>query len=294
MKPQLSSSIEVPNSSGTNAPTLSVPPNACDAHLHIYDARFPQTADAAALQALATVAEYRLLQQRLGTQRAVVVTPRNYGVDNQVTLDAIAQLGPTNTRGVAVLRSDVTDHTLRALDAGGIRGIRFSLYTAKNAAATFEMVEPLAKRIAALGWHVQLHWTADQIVEHAEMLKRLPARIVLDHMTRLPQPTGLAHPAVKVVEQLLANGRTWIKLSGAYLDSKVGEAGEFLDIDAVARHWIATAPHRLVWGSDWPHPTEKNKPNDANMLDMLARWTHQRSVIEQILVTNPAELYGFD
>ena len=263
MKQQLSSSIEVPNSSGTNAPTLSVPPNACDAHLHIYDARFPQTADAAALQALATVAEYRLLQQRLGTQRAVVVTPR-------------------------------TDHTLRALDAGGIRGIRFSLYTAKNAAATFEMVEPLAKRIAALGWHVQLHWTADQIVEHAEMLKRLPARIVLDHMTRLPQPTGLAHPAVKVVEQLLANGRTWIKLSGAYLDSKVGEAGEFLDIDAVARHWIATAPHRLVWGSDWPHPTEKNKPNDANMLDMLARWTHQRSVIEQILVTNPAELYGFD
>jgi predicted TIM-barrel fold metal-dependent hydrolase len=271
-----------------------MPLKACDCHLHIYDARFAQSVDAASLQDLATVNEYRLLQKRLGTERAVIVTPRSYGVDNDVTLDAIAQLGLDRARGVAVLRSDVSDTTLKALDAGGIRGVRFSLYTPKHAAASFDMVEPLAARIANLGWHLQLHWTADQIVEHEAMLKRLPTPIVLDHMTRLPQPLGLNHPAVKIVDHLLAQGRTWIKLSGAYLDSQVGEAGDFLDIDAVARHWITTAPNRLVWGSDWPHPTEMIKPNDANMLDMLARWTTERSVIEQILVTNPSELYGFD
>jgi predicted TIM-barrel fold metal-dependent hydrolase len=287
-------STPVPNSAGVNAPVLPMPLKACDCHLHIYDARFAQSVDAAALQDLATVNEYRLLQKRLGTERAVIVTPRSYGVNNDVTLDAIAQLGIDRTRGVAVLRSDVSDTTLKALEAGGIRGVRFSLYTPKHAAASFEMVEPLAARIASLGWHLQLHWTADQIVEHEVMLKRLPTPIVLDHMTRLPQPLGLAHPAVKIVEHLLAQGRTWIKLSGAYLDSQVGEAGDFLDIDAVARHWIATAPNRLVWGSDWPHPTETIKPNDANMLDMLARWTTERSVIEQILVNNPNELYGFD
>jgi D-galactarolactone isomerase len=283
----------VPNSAGVNAPVLPIPLKACDCHLHIYDARFAQSVDAAALQDLATVNEYRMLQKRLGTERAVIVTPRSYGVNNDVTLDAIAQLGTDRARGVAVLRSDVSDTTLKALDAGGIRGVRFSLYTPKHAAASFEMVEPLAARIANLGWHLQLHWTADQIVEHEAMLKRLPTPIVLDHMTRLPQPLGLKHPAVKIVEHLLAQGRTWIKLSGAYLDSQVGEEGDFLDIDAVARHWIATAPHRLVWGSDWPHPTETMKPNDANMLDMLARWTPDRSVIEAILVGNPIELYGF-
>ena len=234
------------------------------------------------------------MQKRLGTTRAVVVTPRNYGVENDVTLDAIAQLGSKSTRGVAVLRTDVTDATLKALHAGGIRGVRFSLYTPKNAAASFEMVEPLAARIVKLGWHLQLHWTADQIVEHESMLKRLPTQLVFDHMTRLPQPLGIGHPAVKIVEDLLAQGRTWIKLSGAYLDSQVGEAGQFLDIDPVARHWISTAPQRLVWGSDWPHPTEANKPNDANMMDMLTRWTSDRSVIEQILVSNPAALYGFE
>ena len=287
-------STPVPNSAGVNAPVLPMPLKACDCHLHIYDARFAQSVDAASLQDLATVNEYRLLQKRLGTERAVIVTPRSYGVDNDVTLDAIAQLGLDRARGVAVLRSDVSDTTLKTLDAGGIRGVRFSLYTPKHAAASFEMVEPLAARIANLGWHLQLHWTADQIVEHEAMLKRLPTPIVLDHMTRLPQPLGLNHPAVKIVDHLLAQGRTWIKLSGAYLDSQVGEAGDFLDIDAVARHWITTAPNRLVWGSDWPHPTEMIKPNDANMLDMLARWTTERSVIEQILVTNPSELYGFD
>jgi D-galactarolactone isomerase len=286
-------SIPVANSAGVNTPELHIPAKACDCHLHIYDARFPQSADAAALPGLATVNEYRLLQKRLGTERAVIVTPRNYGVDNDVTLDAIAQLGLDRARGVAVLRSDVSDATLKALHTGGIRGVRFSLYTPKNAAASFAMIEPLAARVVKLGWHLQLHWTADQIVEHEAMLKRLPTQIVFDHMARLPQPLGLAHPAVKIVEQLLEHGRTWVKLSGAYLDSQVGETGEFLDIDAVARHWIAAAPNRLVWGSDWPHPTETVKPNDANMLDMLARWSTERSVIEKILVSNPSELYGF-
>ena len=284
----------VPNSAGANIPNLAIPSKACDCHLHIYDERFSQVVQAAVLPGLATISEYRQLQRRLGTERAVIVTPRSYGTENDVTLDAIKQLGLDRTRGVAVLRDDVSEATLQKLDAGGIRGVRFSLYTPDHAAVSFKMVEPLAARLAALGWHLQLHWTADQIVEHEAMLKRLPTQIVFDHMARLPQPLGLSHPAVKIVEHLLAQGRTWLKLSGAYLDSQVGEAGDFLDIYAVARPWVTVAPQRLVWGSDWPHPTETRKPNDANMLDMLSRWTTERSVLEQILVSNPSELYGFD
>lgn len=284
----------VPNSSGTDSPSFNIPKNACDAHLHIYDDRFPQAVDAASGLELATVSAYRLLQKRLGTTRAVIVTPRSYGTDNRVTVDAIAQLGLNNARGVAVLRSDATDQTIDELDRAGIRGLRFSLYTPKNAAASFDMVESLANRIHRLDWHLQLHWTADQFVEHAEMLKRLPCKLVLDHMGRLPQPIGLNHPAVELIEQLLKKGNTWIKLSGAYLDSQVGESGDFSDVDAVACHWIALAPDRLVWGSDWPHPTEAHKPDDAKMLNRLTAWTSQRDILEKILVHNPAQLYGFE
>ena len=285
--------VVVPNTKGTQRPVLIVPENACDSHLHIYDDRFAQVVDAASAVENATVKEYRLLQQRLGTRRAIIVTPRSYGTDNRVTTDAIAQLGIENARGVAVLRSDATDETMDELDRAGIKGLRFSLYTPKNAAASFEMVEPLAKRIHRLGWHLQLHWTADQFVEHADMLKRLPCPLVLDHMGRLPQPIGLKHPAVALIERLLEQGKTWIKLSGAYLDSQLGESQSFSDVDAVARHWIAKAPDRLVWGSDWPHPTETHKPDDAKMLDRLSHWTSDREVIEKILVHNPARLYGF-
>lgn len=286
--------MNIPNTAGTQRPALQMPSLACDSHLHIYDSRFPTVVDAAHALEKATVSEYRQLQERLGTARAIIVTPRSYGVDNRVTVDAIAQLGVENARGVAVLRTDVTDAHLRELDKAGVRGIRFSLYTPTHAAASFDMVEALSHRIEPYGWHVQLHWTADQFIEHAAMLKRLPSRIVIDHMARLPQPAGVDHPAVQLAHTLIERGRTWVKLSGPYLDSQVGEQGQFRDIDAVAKHWIKTAPERLVWGSDWPHPTETIKPDDAKLLDLMARWTEDGAVIDRILVTNPAELYGFD
>jgi len=286
--------MSIPNTSGTQAPKLSVPAHACDCHMHIYDSKFPQASDAAALHAAASVEEYRLIQKRLGTSRTVVVTPRNYYTDNRVTLDAIERLGAANTRGIAVLRDDVSDETLQALHEGGIRGIRFSLYTPANAAASFEMVEPLAARVKDLGWHVQLHWTADQIAEHAEMLQRLASTIVFDHMGRMPQPAGVSHPAHAIIQHLLDKGKTWVKLSGPYLDTKLGRAGDYRDIDAVAQSWIAANADRMVWGSDWPHPTEHDKPDDAALMDLLGRWTADSTIIHKILVSNPEHLYGFD
>ena len=280
----------IPNTSGTGVPALKVPPLACDAHMHIYDRRFPVKGG---FVEGATVAEYRQLQRRLGTTRTVVVNPRASGIDNRVTLDAIAQLGIDCTRGVAVVNTSVTNAELHALHAGGIRGIRFTLYTLDNAPTTFDMVEPLARRIEPLGWHVQLHWTADQIAEHAGMLLRLPCTIVLDHLARLPQPAGLRHPAVSTICNLLDGGRTWIKLSGAYLDSAVGAAGNYADATTVARHWVAAAPERMVWGSDWPHPTETHKPDDGQLLDLMLQCADDNAMRERILVANPATLYDF-
>ena len=112
--------MNIPNTAGIAPPALRVPANACDAHLHIYDARFATVVDAAQALERATVREYRQLQQRLGTTRAVIVTPRSYGTDNRVTVDAIGQLGIHHARGVAVLRTDVTDAQLRQLDQAGI------------------------------------------------------------------------------------------------------------------------------------------------------------------------------
>jgi predicted TIM-barrel fold metal-dependent hydrolase len=281
----------VPNSAGDRPPRLAAPENACDCHMHIYDAaRFAPLRPAARMQAQASAAEYRLLQRRLGTRRVVIVTPAVYETDNRVTLDAIAQLG--DARGVAVVRPSVTDPELEALAAGGIRGIRFTQFDPATAVTTLDMIEPLAKRVADLGWHVQIHMRADQIAGAETLWDRLPATMVFDHMGRLPQPAGTDHPAFAIVRRLIDRGRTWVKLSGAYLDTEAGPPS-YADATAVARAYVAAAPERMVWGSDWPHPTETDKPDDAVLLDLVAAWVPDAATRRRVLVSNPETLYGF-
>src|SRR5215510_8341295 len=213
---------QVPNSVGTNPPKLKAPPNAADCHFHIYDpARFPMPPNPRAAPVNAAVPQYRLLQQRIGTTRAVIVQPRNYATDNRVTLDAIAQLGP-NARGVAVVNPSVTDAELKRFNEGGIRGIRFSLADPSSRAVTPDMVEPLAKRIADLGWHVQFNVDGAMIDEMEAILRRLPTPVVFDHLGHPPLPAGIEHSSHKIVRDMIDKGRTWVKVSGAYSNSKIG------------------------------------------------------------------------
>src|SRR4029453_4761400 len=143
----------VPNSAGTDLPQLKAPAGACDVHMHIYDAaRFPPARPGSRMQANATVEDYRRLQKRIGTERTVIVQPAAYSTDNRVTLDAIAQLG--NARGVAVVHPDVSYTEWRPLHDAGVRGIRFTVFDPTTAVTRIDMIEPLAERVAGLGWHV--------------------------------------------------------------------------------------------------------------------------------------------
>ncbi|HYC37866.1 MAG TPA: amidohydrolase family protein [Usitatibacter sp.] len=284
----------VPNSAGTSSPKAVAPGGACDSHIHIYDPRFEMPLPQRRPVANATVADYRLLQRRIGTSRAIVVQPAAFGTDNRVTVDAVQALGMDRARGVGVLHPDVTDAELHCLHAGGIRGLRFTLHDPRTAVTSPEMIEPLGRRIHELGWHVQLHLLADQLVDLGAIVDRLPGTVVIDHMARLPQPLGLAHPAFARLRGWLDNGRTWVKLSGAYLDTRTGPP-RYEDVGAVARELARIAPQRLVWGSDWPHPTEAgSKPDDAALFDLVREWTGSGALFERVLVDNPAKLYGFD
>ena len=285
--------IAVPNSLGTSIPRYKAPPDTCDSHIHIYDPRFPMKWPQLRAVTDASVEQLRLLQKRLGTTRAVVVQPAAYGTDNAVTVDAIAQLGIANARGIAVCHPTVTDTELVAMNKGGIRGLRFTLHEPRTAVTSVEMIEPLAHRAHRLGWHVQLHLRAEQIVLWAELIEKLPGTIVFDHMARLPQPQGPRHPALAIVKRLIDKGSTWVKLSGAYLETQVGPP-RYADVKNVARTLVEYAPERCVWGSDWPHPTEPHtKPDDAVLFDLVQEWTLDEITRSKILVTNPAALYGF-
>jgi D-galactarolactone isomerase len=145
-----------------------------------------------------------------------------------------------------------------------------------------------------LGWHVQIHMRADQITAAESLWDHLPCPIVFDHLGRLPQPAGIADPAYKVIRRLIDRGRTWVKMSGAYLNSKVGQP-TYADATKVAQAFVRAAPERMVWGSDWPHPnlTVTQKPDDVVLLDLLSEWAPDETIRHRIMVENPQVLYGF-
>lgn len=287
----------VPNSTGTAPPKLKAPAYACDCHHHIYDpSRFPMPPTpnpSRPAPSNGTVADYRLLQKHIGTTRSVVVQPRHYATDNEVTLDALKQLG-ANARGVAVVRPTITDAELKRFNDAGVRGIRFSLGDPKTRAVSPDMIEPLAKRIASLGWHIQFNVDGEQIVELAELLRRLPTPLVFDHLGNPPLPAGIEHESHTILCGLIDKGRTWVKLSGAYANTEIGPPA-YPDATKIAQAFVKAAPERLVWGSDWPHPgrPDNNKPDDSVLFDLLSKWAPEEAVRSRILVQNPEALYGF-
>src|SRR5215831_19247562 len=275
---------QVPWSTGTAPAKTKAPPNATDCHHHIYSSRFKVDPNSALRPGDAAVADYRLLQKRIGTSRNVIVQPSTYGVFNDGLVEALSECGPS-ARGVAVVNASVTDDELKRLDAARVRGIRFNLAT-PGGATTMEMLEPLAKRIAPMGWHVQFNMSADMTLAAKDVLNRLPCQIVFDHLAHMPQPVGVGHAAFAVVVDLLQKGKAWVKLSGAYADTKVGPP-TYADSTVVAQAYVKAAPERCVWGSDWPHPgVQGTKPDDAVLFDLLLEWAPDEAVRHRILVEN--------
>ena len=284
----------VPNSAGSAPPRLAALADACDSHHHIHDGRFPVSPHwRAGFPPGATVADYRLLQRRLGTVRSVVVQPSTYGVDNRCLVDALRQLGPAS-RGVAVVDTGVEDAELKALDGAGVRAVRVNFVSSQTwGTTTPEILATLAARVAPLGWHVQILMTADQLAANEGAVRALPTRVVINHLGRVPGPDGVRHPGFAAVRRLLDGGRTWVKVTEPYEDSKLGPPW-WADTGEVARAYVGAAPQRVLWGSDWPHPTQRDaKPDDALLLDLLGAWAPDPATQRRILVDNPTELFGF-
>ncbi|KQP35553.1 amidohydrolase [Pseudorhodoferax sp. Leaf274] len=293
MPTQHEETVSAPFSAGQGRARVPVPPLACDCHVHVYDSRFAAVPGARLTPPDASVADYRALQRRTGTQRVVFVTPSTYGTDNRPLLQALDAFGAL-ARGVAVIDAQTDEAALQALHAAGVRGARLNLSLGVTHDAA--QLEALAARIAPLGWHLQLLAPPDLLAALGERLMRLPVPLVLDHFGRIAPALAGRHPAHALVLRLLAQGRTWLKLSGGYIVSPSGRVDDS-GVAALARGYLRAAPERMVWGSDWPHASasagHQPMPDDAQQMALLAQWTDGPALLQRVLVDNPAELYGF-
>ena len=275
---------------GEMMPKLKAPPDACDTHMHIYSSRYPTAATAKFTPPDAPVPAYLAMRKRLGIERTVVVQPSTYGKDNRCTLEAMAAIGPS-ARGVAVVDETVTDAELERLTKLGIRGIRF--FMLGGAPLPLEILKIMSARVAAFGWHVVFQMDGRDLADHGALLKRLTSPLIIDHTGKFLEPVAPGHPGFRTLLRLLDNGRTWAKLSAPYETSKLGPPF-YDDVGILAKTLVKAAPDRLLWASNWPHPTPGVKiPDDTLMLDMLLDWVPDEATRNKMLVDNPAKLYGF-
>lgn len=277
----------------TDRPKLEAPPGACDCHMHFYGPpdRYPIAPTASFAPPPASVADYRALQARLGLERVVVVQPTAYATDNRCTLDAVAALGAA-ARAVVVVDPGASEAELQRLTDAGARGIRFHML--QGGVLPWAILEEMAARVHAFGWHVQLQLDGRLLPEREAVLRRLPGTLVIDHIGRFLQLVPADHDAFRCLLRLVESGRVWIKLSAPYETSRTGPP-RYDDVGALARQLVQAAPERMLWASNWPHPgqTGARRPNDALLLDLLLDWAPDEDTRRRILTLNPAALYGF-
>jgi predicted TIM-barrel fold metal-dependent hydrolase len=276
----------IPFTTGTAPPRIAVPAGAVDCHHHVYAPGFA-TAPGTRAHAPASLDDHARLLARLGVDRHVLVQPSTYGFDNALHLAALDGAGPARARMVAVVPADAPIAALRAMGARGVVGARANLVQGVPLGAAD--VAPLARRLAEVGWHLQVFASADGIAALGDVLRAAPVEVVFDHFAQLPLQGWAAHPAWGVVMDLLQAGRGWVKLSSPY---SLDQANP-LAVGDLARALVAAAPERLVWGTNWPHPNAQRMPDDAALLDALAEWAPAEATRRAILVDNPARLYRF-
>ncbi|HUL10221.1 MAG TPA: amidohydrolase family protein [Candidatus Acidoferrum sp.] len=271
-------------------PRLQAPAAACDTHMHVYDAKYPLAPTAVAKPPDAPAEAYRAVMQRLGLGRAVIVQPSAYGTDNRCTLAGMAALGPDRARGIAVVDDQVSEKALADLTAAGMRGAR--LHMLPGGAIPWSMADAVAARVQAVGWHVQLQLDGRLLPERETQIRAWPGRIVIDHVGKFLEPVPPDHAAFRCLLRLVDSGRLWVKLSAPYEVSRSGPP-LYADVGRLAKILVAAAPERMLWASNWPHPSVSAKPDDAMLLDLLLEWARDEATRRRILVDNPAELYGF-
>lgn len=273
-------------------PSVRVPAGACDAHCHIFGPGdvFPYAADRTYTPPDVSRHDLRRRHDHLGLDRAVIVQSACHGTDHSALLDAL-RADPDRYRGVALIRPDTPDAAIAELHEAGVRGFRLSFLPHLGPPPSAETIDALLRKVAPYGWHLQLHVAGDGIRDMAARVRATEVPVVIDHMARVDLSRGLDGPAVEALLGLLDAG-AYVKLSGADRLSRTGPPYE--DAAALAHLLAARAPSRVLWGTDFPHPNITGpSPDDGVLLNLLEHVAPTEEARHRLLVTNPAELYGF-
>ncbi len=277
-------------------PNITLPQGSIDTHVHVFDSKYQLSPARGYTPPDSTLADLIHLHDTLGLDRVVFTQPSIYGTDNSAILDGINNLnGATSNRarGVIAVSLDVTDEELADFDAQGIRGIRLNTDNKGGMPIGLDQIAQIAERINDLNWHLEFLFPGQDILDLMPIFTSLKVPMSIGHFAYQPATAGVEAPGFQSLLELMRQGNTWMKISGANRVSQT-DLPPYDDVKPMAQALIEVAPDRIMWGTDWPHPNKYEvNPNDGDLVNAFGEWVTDEGLRRKIMVDTPASLYRF-
>jgi len=279
-------------------PRAPPPPGAWDAHCHVFGPadKFAYAEGRGYTPPDAPVEKFVALLDHNGCEHGLVVQSNAHGYDNRVVLDALARF-PQRLRGVAITDLRIKPETLRDWHRLGMRGLRFHLFAEKQTytrGVGFDVFEVFRNTMIELGWVMQIFCDGRVLAEHAPRLREIARDlpVIVDHYGMMSASQGVGQPGFQALLRLVGDGHAYVKVSAPYRISK--KYPDYPDAQPFHTALVAANPERLMWGTDWPHPSiaASVMPDDGHLLDLLFEWTLDEAMRRKILVETPTKLFG--
>lgn len=284
---------------GPSEPTFQLPAGAVDTHCHVFgpQTEFPFAPERKYTPCDGGKEQLFALRDHLGVARNVIVQATCHGADNSAMADAV-RAAPGRARGIATVRPDISEPELLALDAAGVRGVRFNFVRRLVDASPEDALRTLARRIAPLGWHIVLYFESADLPGLEQFFGSLPAPLVVDHMGRPDVSKPVDGPEFTRFLRFVEHNDVWVKvtcperLTVAGAPALHGEQHAYADVVPFSRRVVEEFPDRVLWGTDWPHPNlTDHMPDDGLLVDHVPRVAVTAEQQRKLLVDNPMRLY---
>ncbi|KAJ9622508.1 hypothetical protein H2204_011521 [Knufia peltigerae] len=259
-----------------NMSKVRIPPQSWDSHMHVFEPHSLDHDSAPYLPISSDLPQALTFESSLGLRNIVLVQPSCYGFDNTYLLRALRKLGPRHARGVVAFNPHTTTfQDLQSWHRLGVRGVRINLKSVNETMdrRAFEaLLWRYADAVRPLGWVIQLYVPMELAAWLEDLAPSLDVKICLDHfgcpdLSSVAKELSSVHsssssgrqtpadpyeiPGFRSVISLLAQGKTYIKFSGAY---RISNDPHLRDLTPMAKELLRVAgPTRIVFATDWPH-----------------------------------------
>jgi len=260
---------------------------AVDTHAHVFDRgchfvegrRYTPGYEAPA-------ARYVAVLERAGVRHGVLVQPSFLGTNNTFLLAGLRRFRGS-LRGIAVVAPEIADSKLEAMDAAGVRGIRYNLIGHDPAMLAQPEYRALTRRVSARGWLIEVQVPGAALPGVLDALTADASTVVVDHFGKPGTADPTADPGFRKLMEYGPGGPVWVKLSAPY------RLGGLDPAPYAAAYLERFGPERLLWGSDWPWTQNEAATSYGECVERISGWLGEDADIQARFDRASRGLYGF-